>query len=206
MDPKSDIYCLVQARSMEPHGAGHMLSCARITEWNQCGLLETDEATDEYRNYLRHPGEGHDRKRPFNLPDTTNSDTLIMIKESLLCPENEILFCRLGVYDVIARIERGDCSLCRGRRWIDEYGETEGRRFFGYGDSPRRYYGWYDNDPIIGCPLCIGLGPRPWYDGPRTPQNNEQEEDLQAVETYDERLEERLEKLGYDWAPSESCD
>ncbi|KAF4453814.1 hypothetical protein FALBO_15929 [Fusarium albosuccineum] len=203
MDPKSDIYCLVQARSLEKYGSELVLSCAKITEWNRCGYLETESAVDEYCNYLRRPGEGHDPKRPFVLPNTTNSDSLIMIKELLLCSENEIIFCSLGAHDLIARVERGDCSLCQGRRWINEFGENEGSKFFGYTLSPRRD-GWVHPDWIIGCPLCIGLGGRPWYDGPRTPQNDEQEEELEAVETYDQRVKERFEELGYDWVPSES--
>ncbi|KAM0544376.1 hypothetical protein ACHAPJ_011835 [Fusarium lateritium] len=199
MDPRSDIYCLVQAQSLEQHGDRLMLTCAKITEWNRCGLLETEEVAEEYCNYLRCPGEGRDSKRPFVLPDTTNLDSLITIKESLSSPGDLILFCCIKAYDVIARIEGGDCSLCQGERWIDEFGENGGRRFFGYSDDFKGYQRWDDDDSIIGCPLCIGLGVRPVYDGPRTPQNDMQEEELEAVQTYDERLRKRFWELGYDY-------
>ncbi|KAJ3540544.1 hypothetical protein NM208_g5018 [Fusarium decemcellulare] len=183
MDPKSDSYCLVQARSLEHDRAELMLSCAKITEWNRCGYLETERAADKYYNYLHCPGEGHDPKRPFVLPDTTNSDSLISIKESLLCSENEIIFCGLGIYDVIARIERGDCSLCQGKRWIEKYGENWGRWFFGDAYTPQRDYWWNDDDLIIDCPLY-----------------------LEAMETYDQRVKDQFEELGYDWVPPNSYD
>ncbi|RSL76627.1 hypothetical protein CEP51_009798 [Fusarium floridanum] len=202
MDLKSGNYCLVQVQSLVEHGAKRVLSCAKITEWNRCGLLKTEDAADEYRKYLRCPGEGDDPKRPFVLPDTKNLDSLIKIEESLLGPENEILFTELEVYDVLSWIEDGDCSFCECARWMDMYGEDGGYRFSGYTlpyptDRWERYL-----DPTMGCPLCIGLGPRPLYYGPRTPQNDRDDEELEMVQRYDYEVRERFEELGYDWVPS----
>ncbi|UPK95712.1 hypothetical protein LCI18_006647 [Fusarium solani-melongenae] len=206
MDLKSGNYCLVQVHRLEERGAKRILSCAKITEWNRCGLLESEDAADEYRKHLRFPGEGDEPKRPFVLADTSNSDSLIRIEESLLLPENEILFYRLHVYDVVARIEHGDCSFCKDKRWVDYYGEQGGCRFYGGYFSSRPNYLSYFEDTTMGCPICIGLGARPIYDGPRTPQNDDQEEDLEAACRYDAEVKERFEKLGYDWVPSDFYD
>lgn len=162
MDPKRDNYCLVQVLSLEQHGVTRTLACAKITEWNRCGDLKTDKAASEYCNYLRRPGEEHDPRRPFILPDTTNSDSLITVK---LRPGKNVLFCRLKVYDVIARIEGGHCSFCQGKGRLDESEEDGGYRFYGYPCSPLKEL-WGDIDLTMECPLCKGLGDRPVYDGP----------------------------------------
>jgi hypothetical protein len=202
MDLKSGDYCLVQVQCLEEHGAKRILSCAKITEWTQCGLLKTKDAADQYREYLDCPGEGDDPIRPFVLPDTSNSDSLIKIKESLLGPGNEILFSDLDVYDVLSWIEDGNCYLCEDERWMNIHEDEGGYRFFGY-TLPPPIDSWQRNaDPSMGCPLCIGLGSRPRYYGPRTPQNDEDDEELERVETYDQRVKERFEELGYDWVPS----
>ncbi|RSL40768.1 hypothetical protein CEP54_016027 [Fusarium duplospermum] len=192
-------YCLAQVRSLEEHGAERILSCAKITEWNRCGILKTENAADEYREYLRCPGEGDDPKRPFVLPDTKNSDSLIKIRESLLGPVDKVLFSDLQVYDVLSWIEDGDCYFCGDDRWIDMYGEDGGYRFFGYTiPYPTDSWEWH-RGRTMGCPLCIGLGPRPLYYGPRTPQNDRDDEELERAEGYDYEVRERFEELGYDW-------
>ncbi|RSL44893.1 hypothetical protein CEP53_011004 [Fusarium sp. AF-6] len=63
MDLKSSNYFLVQVQSLEEHGASRILSCAKIIERNRCGLLELEDDVDEYRKYLRCPGEGDDPKQ-----------------------------------------------------------------------------------------------------------------------------------------------
>ncbi|KAM6509753.1 hypothetical protein FALCPG4_017401 [Fusarium falciforme] len=75
-DPRHHTYCLAQAQFLEEYGAQRTLVCAEILEWDLCGLLETDDARNEYNAYLNRPGDGYDPKRPFVLPDAINIPSL----------------------------------------------------------------------------------------------------------------------------------
>ncbi|KAK7425127.1 hypothetical protein QQX98_000041 [Neonectria punicea] len=151
-DPRHHTYCLVQAQFLEEHGAQRIVVCAEIPERDTCGLLETDGARNEYHAYLQRPGEGHDPKRPFVLPDANNQDSLIKIKDSLLGPDSEILFRALSVPDVISWVEEGECFICDSEGWVFLYRDYDDDGFFGCGLP----YGIIGSS--IPCPLCIHMG------------------------------------------------
>ncbi|KAM0430010.1 hypothetical protein ACHAPT_006016 [Fusarium lateritium] len=95
-DSKCGNYWLVQAQSMEEHGTQRTLVCAEITEWNKCGLLQDWIAVYEYQLYLDYPGKGPEPRRPFVLPEAGDQDSTVKVNESLLSPENEVLFSDLS--------------------------------------------------------------------------------------------------------------
>lgn len=177
-DPRHHTYCLVQAQFLEEHGAQRTLVCAKILEWDLCGLLETDGARNEYNAYLNRPGEGHDPKRPFVLPDANNQHSLIKIKDSLMGPDSEILFRDISVSDIISRVEKGVCFFCDSERWILLYRDYEDEGFFGFALP----YGITGSS--IPCPLCIDTN---------TPESMDE---LESDE-YEQETREAFEELGY---------
>lgn len=152
-DNNSHRYFLVQPRSLERSKAGSTtLLCAGVPEWNQCGSLTDVNLVCDYEDYLARPhgcpqGGG---ERPFSLP--SDEATAFMFRIPTAALDKKILFERLTVPDVIARVEQGECHLCDGAR-IFCAGCRDGREVAENWTSATRVG---DCSIRMLCPLCMG--------------------------------------------------
>ncbi|KAF4986292.1 hypothetical protein FDECE_16025 [Fusarium decemcellulare] len=151
LDANNHFYSPVYPVSVEQNGTESVLSCRFLDGWDPCGQIEKGRSIKVYEKYLKKPLQQLGDARPFDLPDS-NADG-VMIPINLLTPDQEFLFHRIKVPDMIARLEEGECGLCGDGRWHCP-GCRDGREilenFTSIVRSPGCGYHMF-------CPLCIGV-------------------------------------------------
>lgn len=147
-----------------PNGNGteSSLVCNVLEEWTKCGDLTDGNMINAYDRCLHKPYYKLDPEKDwidkgekyyFVITETVQEDSY-SIPVSHLRFKGDFLFRKIGVPDMIARCEDGECSLCGGDRYLDSARPTnreEALMFCNETEFHRQCY-WHG----VVCPLCIG--------------------------------------------------
>ncbi|KAF4985719.1 hypothetical protein FDECE_16359 [Fusarium decemcellulare] len=120
-EPTKHQYCLVRPHYLEHDACGNMtLACTEVIQQAAFGDIKSETDIGAYLQFLVRPhlDTWHGVPNPFASPQQSKEGRPVKISAASLESRVKLLFTRLNILDIIARVEGGRCNVCKGSRRV----------------------------------------------------------------------------------------